>query len=300
MAQTRNDKQQGPRQICQVALPAPTLKDTHQGQLRIFQADQLLQTWQTHGQIISPVKLAGPQSLKDFVRAQGIATAQHKADNPDPLKIGLPLPKPLDGPQRLRPPQWLVLILCYMAHGIVMGARLLLPDQICLKWKVRPQAPRRKDSWSLPSHAIDAESLNLSTNFTLTARAVTTDPIISAYPVTGLAKAVFTGMASVPALFSDTNALHRPVATLPATSCLIDCRAISISGLLIDRLHPQDLRASQHPVLPNACSPVPSVPNASLSHPHATGNAPSATRASTASAIPASTPANAAHILCSP
>lgn len=183
---------------------------------------------------------------------------------------------------------------------MAIKARLLLLKQTLPNWKVRLQAPRRKDSWSLQSHAIDAERLNLNTNFTLTARVVTTDPIICVYPVTGLAKAVFTGMASVLALFNDTNAPHRPVATLPITSYLIDCRVINISGLLLERLRPEDLRASRHPILPNAYNPVPSVPNASLSPRPATGNAPSATKANTASATPASTPANAAPIPYSP
>ena len=104
MAQRRIGKQQDPRQICQIAHLAPRLKGRHQGQQRIFQTDQLLRIWQAHGQIISPVKLAGPQSLKDFVRAHGMATAQHKAGNPDLLEIGPLLPKLLKG-QRLEPPQ---------------------------------------------------------------------------------------------------------------------------------------------------------------------------------------------------
>lgn len=228
-----------------------------------------------------------------------MATAQHKAGNPDLLETGPLLPKLLKG-QQLEPPQWLVLILCCMAHRMAIRAPLPLLKQTRPNWRVRLQAPRRKDSWSLQSHAIDAERLNLSTNFTSTAHVVTTDPIISAYPVTGLAKAVFTGLASVLALSSDTNAPHRLVATLPVTSCLIDCRAISISDLLLEVSQLQDSRARQHPIHPNAYNPVPSVPNASLSPRPATGNAPSATKANTVSATPVSTPANAAPILCSP
>ena len=103
MVQRRIGKQQDPRQICQIAHLAPRLIDRRRGQPRIFQTDKLPKTWQTDGQIISPVKLAGPQSLKDFVQAHGIATTQHKVGNRDLLKIEPPLPKLLDGP-RLRPP----------------------------------------------------------------------------------------------------------------------------------------------------------------------------------------------------
>ena len=228
-----------------------------------------------------------------------MAIAQRKAGNPDLLETGPLLPKLLKG-QRLEPPQWLVLRSCCMAQRMAIRARLPLLKQTRPKWKVRLQAPRRKNSWSLQFHAIDAESLSLSTNFTLTACDAKTDPTISAYPVTGLAKAVFTGMASALALFNDTNAPRHPVATLPATSCLIDCGAISISGLLLEVSQLQDSRTPQHPTLPNAYNPVPSVPNASPSPRPATGNAPSATKANTASATPVSTRENAAPTLCSP